>query len=86
VTVASLLSHLVVRSRLFYKINEKKIEKKINNDLAVVASQIPGGAIHDKWQMVVQCSEKLTEQFVGPYRIKAIISSNIVELKLLSSP
>jgi len=35
-----------------------------------------------KWQMVRQCSEKLTEQFVGPYKIKAIISSNVVELDL----
>ena len=35
-----------------------------------------------KWQMVGRCSEKLTEQFIGPYRIKAIISSNIVELDL----
>jgi len=33
------LSHLVVRPRRFWKIKEKKIEKKINNDLAVVASQ-----------------------------------------------
>ena len=47
-TIASLLSHLVVRSWLFYKINEKKIPKKINNDLAIVASQFPGGAIHDR--------------------------------------
>jgi len=31
----------------FGKIKEKKMEKKINNDLAIVASQIPGGAIHD---------------------------------------
>ena len=46
-TVASVLSHLVVRPRLFYKINGNKSERKINIDLAVVASQIPGGAIHD---------------------------------------
>jgi len=32
--------------------------------------------------MVGWQSEKLTEQFVGPYRIKAIISSNAVELDL----
>ena len=47
VTVASVLSHLVVRPRLFYKINKNKSKRKINIDLAVVASQIPGGAIHD---------------------------------------
>jgi len=35
-----------------------------------------------KWQMARQCSEKLVEQFVGPYKIKTIISSNIVELEL----
>jgi len=29
-----------------------------------------------KWQMVGRCSEKLTEQFVGPYKIKAIIVMN----------
>jgi len=46
-TIASVLSHLVVRPRLFYKINENKSKRKINIDLAVVASQIPGGAIHD---------------------------------------
>jgi len=35
-----------------------------------------------KWQMVGQHSEKLVKWFVGPYKIKTIISSNIVELKL----
>jgi len=35
-----------------------------------------------KWQMVSQSSEKLVEWFVGPYKIKAIISSNVVELEL----
>jgi len=35
-----------------------------------------------KWQMVGQSLEKLVEQFVGPYKIKAIISSNVVELEL----
>ena len=35
-----------------------------------------------KWQIVGRCSEKLVERFVGPYKIKAIISSNVVELEL----
>jgi len=35
-----------------------------------------------KWQMVGQSSEKLVERFVGPYKIKTIISSNVVELEL----
>jgi len=38
-----------------------------------------------KWQIVGQQSEKLTEQFVGPYKVKAIISSNAVELELPST-
>jgi len=44
VTVASVLSYLVVRLRLFY---EDKSKRKINIDLAVVASQMLGGAIYD---------------------------------------
>ena len=37
--VASVSSHLVVRTRCFWKIIEKKIENKINIDLAIIASQ-----------------------------------------------
>ena len=35
-----------------------------------------------KWHIKGRRSEKLTEQFVGPYKIKSIISANAVELKL----
>ena len=35
-----------------------------------------------KYQMVGRQMEKLTECFVGPYKVKAIISSNAIELKL----
>jgi len=38
-----------------------------------------------KYQMVRRRTEKLTERFVGPYRIKRIISSNAVELELPST-
>jgi len=51
VTIASVLSYLVIRPQLFYKINENKRKRKINIDLAVVASQMPGGAIHDRESM-----------------------------------
>jgi len=37
-----------------------------------------------KYQMVGRRTEKLTERFVGPYKIKKIVSSNTVELELLS--
>ena len=38
-----------------------------------------------KWQMKGRRSEKLTEHFVGPYKVKGIISSNIIELELPKS-
>jgi len=38
-----------------------------------------------KWQMIGKQSKKLTEQFMEPYRIKLIISTNIVELELPST-
>ena len=38
-----------------------------------------------KWQMKGRQLEKLTEYFMELYRIKEIILSNVVELKLLSS-
>ena len=38
-----------------------------------------------KWQMIGRRTDKLTERFVGPYRVKGIISSNTIELELPSS-
>jgi len=38
-----------------------------------------------KYQMVGRRTEKLTERFVGPYRIKKIVSSNAIELELLNT-
>jgi len=38
-----------------------------------------------KYQMVGRRTEKLTEHFVGPYKVKAIISSNMIELDLSST-
>jgi len=38
-----------------------------------------------KYQMVRRRTEKLTEKFVGPYRIKKIVLSNAVELELSST-
>jgi len=35
--------------------------------------------------MVERRLEKLTEQFVGPYKVKGIISTNAIELELPSS-
>jgi len=38
-----------------------------------------------KYQMVGKRTDKFTECFVGPYKVKAIISSNAIELDLLST-
>ena len=38
-----------------------------------------------KWQMKGRRSEKLTERFVGSYKVKEIISSNAIELELPKS-
>jgi len=38
-----------------------------------------------KWQMKGRRSKKLTEHFVGPYKVKGIISSNAIELELPKS-
>ena len=38
-----------------------------------------------KYQMVGKRTEKLTERFVSPYKIKKIISLNAVELELPST-
>jgi len=35
-----------------------------------------------KWQMKGRRSEKLTECFIGPYKVKGIVSSNAIELEL----
>jgi len=35
-----------------------------------------------KYQMIRRRTEKLTERFVGPYKVKKIVSSNTVELEL----
>ena len=37
-----------------------------------------------KWQMKGRRSEKLTKRFVGPYKVKGIISSNVIELNYLN--
>jgi len=38
-----------------------------------------------KYQMVGRRTEKLMERFVGPYKVKKIISANVVKLELPST-
>ena len=56
------------------EVNEYKVE-----DLVMLSTK------DLKYQMVGRRTEKLMERFVGPYRIKKIISSNTVELELSST-
>jgi len=46
-TIALVSSHLAIRIWYFWKIKEKKYKRNINNDLAVVASHIFVGVVHD---------------------------------------
>jgi len=55
------------------EVNDYKVE-----DLVILSTK------NLKYQMVGRRTEKLTERFVGPYRIKKIVSSNAVELELPS--
>ena len=38
-----------------------------------------------KFQMVGRRTEKLTEQFVGPYKVKRVVSTNAIEFELPST-
>ena len=38
-----------------------------------------------KWQIKGRRLEKLTECFIGPYKVKGIVSSNVIELELPKS-
>jgi len=49
--------------------------KKVNNLLGIQTKLL-------KWQMKGRRLEKLIEHFVGPYKIKGIVSSNAIELEL----
>jgi len=53
------------------EVNEYKIE-----DLVMLSTK------DLKYQMIKRRAEKLTERFVGPYKIKEIVSMNAVELEL----
>jgi len=38
-----------------------------------------------KYQMVERRTEKLMERFVGPYKVKSIVLTNVIELELFST-
>jgi len=58
---------------------QEKVEEYKIRDLVLLSTK------DLKWQMVERRLEKMTEQFVGPYRVKRIILTNVIELELPSS-
>jgi len=56
------------------EVNEYKVE-----DLVMLSTK------DLKYQMASRRTEKLTERFIGPYKVKKIISANAVELELPST-
>ena len=56
------------------KVNEYKVR-----DLVMLSTK------DLKYQMIKKRTEKLTERFVGSYKIKKIVSTNVVELELSST-
>jgi len=57
---------------------EEKEEYKVENLVLLSTKDL-------KWQMKERRLEKLTKYFVGLYKVKGIISSNIIELELPKS-
>ena len=74
VIVASVSSHLVVRTWCFWKIIEKKIEKKINIDLALIASQTS-----ERWFMTLPSS------FLQ-YLLLSTMAGQVAEPSTLATP
>ena len=54
------------------EVNEYKVE-----DLVILSTK------DLKYQIIERRTEKLTERFIGPYKIKKIVLTNAVELELL---
>jgi len=69
---------------------QEKIKKYMNRKRAEVDKYKVGNLVmlstkDLKYQMIERRTEKLTERFIGPYKIKKIVSSNIVKLELSST-
>ena len=64
-----------------YNIDKKRAEVKEYKvgDLVMLSTK------DLKYQMVRRRIEKLIEKFVGPYKVKKIVSTNVVELELPST-
>ena len=74
----------VVLSKAQEKIKKYTDRKRVEVDDYKVGDLVILSTKDLKYQMVRRRTKKLTERFVGPYKIKKIVSSNTVELKLPS--
>jgi len=59
--------------------------KRLNVDEYKVGDLVMLSTKDLKYQMVGRRTEKLTERFVGPYKVKKVVSPNAVELELPST-
>ena len=68
----------VQKDMKWYADREREVEEHRVGDLVLLSTK------DLKYQIARRHIEKFTECFVGPYKIKAIISSNAIELELPS--
>jgi len=59
--------------------HREEVEKYKVGDLVLLSTK------DLKYQMVGRRTEKLTERFVGPYKVKSIVLTNAIELELPST-
>jgi len=72
----------------------EKVQEKIKKYTDRKRTEVNGYKVGDlvilstkdlKYQIIERRTEKLMERFVGPYKIKKIVSMNAVELELLAT-
>ena len=68
----------VQKDMKWYADREREVEEHRVGDLVLLSTK------DLKYQIARRHIEKFTECFVGPYKVKAIISSNAIELELPS--
>jgi len=64
---------------------QKKIKKHVDKKRKEVEDLVMLSTKNLKYQMIRKRTEKLTERFVGLYKVKKIVLTNVVELELPST-
>ena len=70
-----------VQEKIKKYVNKKKaeVDEYKVEDLVILSTK------DLKYQMIGKRTEKLTERFVGPYKVKKIVLTNVIELELPST-